>query len=304
MIYTCTLNPSIDYLVGLEDVKFGSLNRANKTAFYAGGKGINVSRVLKSLGETSTALGYIGGFTGAFIQEQLEQAGILQDFIKVNDPTRINIKLKSGVETEINGLGPMISEEQKLELFEKISEISSEDFLVLAGSLPAAISPDFYGEIAKLCYDRKIHFIADTSGEALRSILQYEPFLVKPNEHELGELFNVEISSIEEVVFYGRKLLEKGPINVIVSLGSKGALLINKDVAAYANVPKGELKNSVGAGDSLVAGFVASYKKQSDCFEAFKFGIACGSATAFSQDLCDKDSVQKLLPEIKVKKIG
>ncbi|MFN7249359.1 MAG: 1-phosphofructokinase [Anaerobacillus sp.] len=304
MIYTCTLNPSIDYLVGLEDMKFGSLNRANKTAFYAGGKGINVSRVLKSLGETSTALGYIGGFTGAFIQDQLEQAGILQDFIKVTDPTRINIKLKSGIETEINGIGPMISEEQKYELFEKISALTSEDFLILAGSLPPAVSPEFYGAIAKLCFEKKIRLIADTSGEALEAILQYEPFLVKPNEHELGELFNVEISSIEEVVFYGRKLLEKGPINVIVSLGSKGALLINKDVVAFANVPKGELKNSVGAGDSVVAGFVASYKKQSEYLEAFKYGIACGSATAFSLDLCDKDSVRKLLPEIEVKTIG
>jgi 1-phosphofructokinase len=304
MIYTCTLNPSIDYLVGIEEMKFGSLNRANKTAFYAGGKGINVSRVLKSLGETSTALGYIGGFTGAFIQEQLEQAGILQDFIKVTDPTRINIKLKSGVETEINGIGPMISEEQKYELFEKISVLTSEDFLILAGSLPPAVSPDFYRTIAKLCFEKNIRLIADTSGEALEAILQYEPFLVKPNEHELGELFNVEISSIEEVVFYGRKLLEKGPINVIVSLGSKGALLINKDVVAFANVPKGELKNSVGAGDSVVAGFVASYKKQSDYLEAFKYGIACGSATAFSLDLCDKDSVRKLLPEIEVKTIG
>lgn len=304
MIYTCTLNPSIDYLVEVEDVKLGSLNRANKTAFYAGGKGINVSRVLNSLGETSTALGYIGGFTGAFIQDELKQAGILQDFIKVNDPTRINIKLKSGIETEINGLGTMVSEEQKLELFEKISIITSEDYLILAGSLPPAMSPDFYGAIARLCFEKNIRFIADTSGEALEGILQYEPFLVKPNEHELGELFSVDISSIEEAVFYGRKLLEKGPKNVIVSLGGKGALFINKEVAAYANVPKGELKNSVGAGDSVVAGFIAAYKKQSDYLEAFKFGIACGSATAFSLDLCNKDSVQRLLPEIEVKTIG
>ncbi|MCT8139411.1 1-phosphofructokinase [Anaerobacillus sp. CMMVII] len=300
MIYTCTLNPSIDYLVEVDDVKLGSLNRASKTAYYPGGKGINVSRVLKRLGEESTALGYIGGFTGAFICDVLTQAGISHDFIEVDEPTRINVKLKSGVETEINGLGTLISKEAELQLFEKIANLSNEDFLVLAGSLPPAVSPDFYRSVAKLCFEKNIRFIADTSGEALEGILQYEPFLVKPNEHELGELFEVEITSIEDAIFYGKRLLEKGPKNVIVSLGSKGAILLNDRVVAFANVPKGELRNSVGAGDSLVAGFVAAYETQRDYLEAFKYGIACGSATAFSLDLCEKPTVQKLLPEIKI----
>lgn len=304
MIYTCTLNPSIDYLVRLEEVKLGVLNRASETAFYPGGKGINVSRVLSRLGETSTALGFVGGFTGAFICNELKQAGILLDFVEVDEPTRINIKLKSGNETEINGLGTTITKEKELELFKKISTLSDDDFLILAGSLPPAVSPDFYSSIAKLCSERNIRFIADTSGDALKGILQYKPFLVKPNEHELGELFNVKISTIEEASFYGKKLHEQGPENVIVSLGAKGALFINNNGVVFANVPKGDLKNSVGAGDSLVAGFVASYVKQADFLEAFKFGIACGSATAFSIDLCDKLTVAKLLPEIKVTTLG
>lgn len=300
MIYTCTLNPSIDYLVEVEDVKLGSLNRASKTAYYAGGKGINVTRVLNTLGVKSVALGFIGGFTGAFIRDSLVRDGINQDFIEVIEPTRINIKLKSGKETEINGVGTNVSREKELELLNKISALTSEDFLIVAGSLPPSLTSDFYRSIASLCSEKNIPFVVDTSGEALKGVLEYTPFLVKPNEHELGELFNVEISSVDEALFYGKKLRKKGPQNVIVSLGSKGALLINQNVAAYANVPKGEVKNSVGAGDSLVAGFVASYVKQSDYLEAFKYGIACGSATAFSIDLCKKTSVQKLLPEIKV----
>ncbi|RXI99822.1 1-phosphofructokinase [Anaerobacillus alkaliphilus] len=300
MIYTCTLNPSIDYIVEVEDVKLGSLNRATKTAYYPGGKGINVSRVLSRLGSSSTALGYIGGFTGAFIRDVLAKSGIANDFIEVNEPTRINIKLKTGKETEINGLGASITKEEESKLFEKISALSTEDFLVLAGSLPPNVSADFYSLIAKLCFEKNIPFIVDTSGVALEGILHYEPFLVKPNEHELGELFGVAITSLEEAVNYGKKLHEKGPKNVIVSLGSKGAVLINDRVIAHANVPKGELKNSVGAGDSLVAGFVlASVSKKND-LEALKYGIACGSATAFSLDLCEKLDVEKLLPEIKI----
>ncbi len=300
MIYTCTLNPSIDYLVEVEDLKLGSLNRATKTAYYPGGKGINVSRVLNRLGKPTTALGYLGGFTGAYIRDFLTNSGINHDFLEVNEPTRINVKLKTGIETEINGLGGAISLDQEAQLLDKIKTLTSEDFLILAGSLPPSLSADFYGKIAKLCFEKNIPYIVDTSGAALEEILQYKPFLVKPNEHELGELFGVKLASVEDAVHYGRKLQEKGPKNVIVSLGSKGAILINDRVVAFANVPKGELKNSVGAGDSLVAGFVAATTSQDDILYALKFGIACGSATAFSQDLCEKQAVEKLLPEIKI----
>lgn len=305
MIYTCTLNPSVDYVVEMDNVKIGSLNRADKTAFYPGGKGINVSRVLKRLGHTTTALGFVGGFTGDYIRNSLKEEGILQDFTLVADPTRVNIKLKSSQETEINGQGSEITKQKEAELFEKIASMTDQDFLVLAGSLPPTISPDFYQLIAKECKKNNVRFIVDTSGEALAGILSYRPFLIKPNQDELGELFNVAITTVEEAIKYGQRLLaDDGPENVIISLGGNGALLLNKEITAYANVPKGQLKNSVGAGDSLVAGFIASYVENRDFLKAFKNGIAAGSATAFSNDLCDKSSLEKLLPEIKIQLVN
>lgn len=300
MIYTCTLNPSIDYVIEIDNVEMGDLNRAKRTAFYPGGKGINVSRVLKKLGITSTALGFVGGFTGEFIINELEKEGILQQFTLVEKATRVNVKLKSSVETEINGQGTGISKEKEAELFTKITSLTEQDYLILAGSLPPNISSDFYQKIAEQCKKNKNHFIVDTSGKALAEVLKFQPFLVKPNQNELGELFHVEISTIEDAQKYGQKLLEKGPENVIVSLGANGALFINKEISAYANVPKGILKNSVGAGDSLVAAFIASYVQKEDFIEAFKYGIAAGSATAFSDDLCNKERIEKLLPEIRV----
>ena len=300
MIFTCTLNPSVDYVVEIDNVELGGLNRAKKTAFYPGGKGINVSRVLKKLGITNTALGFVGGFTGDFITNSLKKEGILQDFTLVDEDTRVNVKLKSSVETEVNGQGAVISKEKEQELFEKITTMTAEDYLVLAGSLPPSVSSNFYKKIAAQCKENNVHFVVDTSGKALEEVLPYQPFLIKPNQHELGELFNVDISSVEDAVKYGRKLLEKGPENVIVSLGGDGALLLNKEISAYANVPKGDLKNSVGAGDSLVAGFIASYVENENFLEAFKYGIAAGSATAFSSDLCNKSSLEELLPEIKI----
>lgn len=305
MIYTCTLNPSIDYVVEVDNVEIGSLNRANKTAFYPGGKGINVSRVLKRLGQTSTALGFVGGFTGDFIRDSLKEEEIIQAFTFVDGPTRVNIKLKSSVETEINGQGSEISPQKERELFEKIASLTDQDYLVLAGSLPPTISPNFYQLIAKQCQENNVRFIVDTSGEALAGILDYRPFLIKPNQSELGELFNVAITTVEEAIKYGKKLLEdNGPENVIISLGGNGALLLNKEITAYANVPKGQLKNSVGAGDSLVAGFIASYVENRDFLKAFKNGIAAGSATAFSNDLCEKSNLEKLLPEIIIKNLN
>lgn len=303
MIYTCTLNPSVDYIVKIENVNIGSLNRADNTAFYPGGKGINVSRVLKRLGQETTALGFIGGFTGHFIENSLIEEGVHLDFIEVIEPTRVNVKLKSSVETEINGQGPAVSKENEQELFAKVSSMTDQDYLVLAGSLPPTLSPDYYQLLAKQCKENKTRLIVDTSGDALKDLLTYKPFLVKPNQHELGEFFNVEISSIEEAVEYGRKLLDFGPENVIVSLGGDGALLLNGETTVFANVPKGELKNSVGAGDSLVAGFIAAYVEKGDFLEAFKYGIASGSATAFSNDLCEKSTVESLLKEINIEQL-
>lgn len=300
MIYTCTLNPSIDYVVAVDKMKLGILNRAKNTAYYPGGKGINVSRVLNKLGVSNTALGFVGGFTGDYIIQSLKAEGITEQFTVVDEPTRVNVKIKSRVETELNGQGTVISNDKKKELLEKIGSLQEHDFLILAGSLPPGVTAEFYKTIAMKCREKGVQLVVDTSGEALTGILHYQPFLIKPNQHELGELFNVEIETFDQAVEYGNKLLEMGPENVIVSLGGDGALLINREMTAYANVPKGKLRNSVGAGDSLVAGFIASFSQNGSFLEAFQYGIAAGSATAFSNDLCTKEALEKLLPQINV----
>jgi 1-phosphofructokinase len=304
MIYTCTLNPSIDYVVKVNDFKEGHLNRTDSASVFPGGKGINVSRVLKRLGTESTALGFAGGFTGQFIKEFLSSEGITHDFISVSDQTRINVKLKSAKETEINGQGPGITAEQKLELLGKIGEMQAGDVLVLAGSIPSALDETFYKEIADTCLKNGVNVVIDASGNALRSTFSSKPFLIKPNHHELGELFDTKVSSVQEAVHYGKKLLEEGVQNVIVSMAEKGAIFINQHGAFLANVPSGEVKNSVGAGDSVVAGFIAGYKQHGDFKKAFKQGVATGSATAFSEDLTTKEFASELINEVNVNEIN
>ncbi|MBD7965310.1 1-phosphofructokinase [Fictibacillus norfolkensis] len=303
MIYTCTLNPSIDYVARVEDFKEGHLNRTSDTFVYPGGKGINVSRVLKHLGIDSTALGYTGGFTGAFIKDFLTEEQILHDFINVSEVTRINVKLKSHKETEINGLGPSISIENQQNLLQKIDNMSEGDFLLLAGSIPPSISDDFYAEIAKKCNGQGIHAVIDTAGEALRKTLSFQPFLIKPNHHELGELFQTDVNSKEDAIFYGKKLLEAGVQNVIVSMAGDGAIFLNKDTVLISNVPVGTVKNSVGAGDSVVAGFLSQIIQERDLSTAFQYGVAAGSATAFSEDLCTLEQVEFLRKQIVIEEV-
>ncbi|MBH0166933.1 1-phosphofructokinase [Fictibacillus sp. 7GRE50] len=303
MIYTCTLNPSIDYIARVEDFKEGHLNRTSDTFVYPGGKGINVSRVLKHLGIDSTALGYTGGFTGAFLKDFLTEEQILHDFINVSEVTRINVKLKSHKETEINGLGPSISIEKQHDLLQKIDHMSEGDFLLLAGSIPPSISEDFYAEIAKKCKDLGIHAVIDTAGEALRKTLSFQPFLIKPNHHELGELFQTDVNSKEDAIFYGKKLLEAGVQNVIVSMAGDGAIFLNKDTVLISNVPVGTVKNSVGAGDSVVAGFLSQIIQERDLSTAFQYGVAAGSATAFSEDLCTLEQVESLRKQIVIEEV-
>ncbi|MHC0039693.1 1-phosphofructokinase [Pseudoneobacillus sp. C159] len=303
MIYTCTLNPSIDYLVELEQVNLGTLNRAKQTSFFPGGKGINVSRVLKRLEEASVALGYIGGFTGEFIKNFLAMEGIQQQFIHHVEPTRVNIKLKTKIETEINGTGANISLEQQQALYNQISKLTPSDYLVLAGSLPSSISLDFYKSLAALCEKNGVSLIVDVSGAPLKEALPYKPLLIKPNQHELGELVGATVTTKEEAFYYGRKLLEQGPQNVIVSMGGEGAVFINKELTATATVPKGEIKSTVGAGDSTVAGFLAMLVKGRSYLESFQFGVASGTATAFSTDLCQREDVEKILPQIKIEQV-
>ncbi|MCD7032739.1 1-phosphofructokinase [Metabacillus sp. GX 13764] len=304
MIYTCTLNPSIDYIVKTPELTVGGLNRATQSMFYPGGKGINVSRVLKRLGADSTALGFAGGFTGDFVKSFLADEGIIHDFTLVNEPTRINVKVKANEETEINGHGPDITAFQQEELFRKIAALDKEDVLIIAGSIPSSLPSDFYTLLTKQCNEKDVRVIIDTSGSALRETFPDKPFLIKPNHHELGELFNTVITSAEEAAAYGKKLLDEGVRNVIVSMAGDGAVFVNKEKTLFANVPKGEVKNSVGSGDSLVAGFIGTYLHSQNLEEAFRTGVAAGSATAFSDDLCTRETVENLKQQVTVKNLG
>jgi 1-phosphofructokinase len=304
MIYTCTITPSLDYTTYLPELRLGELNRTSDVFYYPGGKGINVSRVLGRLGTKSIALGYIGGFTGQYITDFLKEEGILTDFIRTEDITRINVKVKAAEESELNGPGPSINELQQQELLEKVQAMTSGDWFVLAGSLTDTIPSSFFEELAAICEKNNVKFVLDTSGSALIDLIHTKPFLVKPNIEELGELFNVEISTKEEAFHYAQKLVGKGIQHVVVSMGGEGALLVTKDLALLAVAPKGLVVNTVGAGDSLVAGFLASFTKNENATEAFRYGVASGSATAFSSDLCEKNDVDQLLKQITIRSLA
>jgi 1-phosphofructokinase len=300
MIYTITFNPAIDYIIQVNDFKPGIINKVESDYKYPGGKGINVSRVLNNLNVKSIALGFLGGFTGAFIKECLMSEGVATDFIDVKGDTRINIKMKSQEETEINGAGPSIEEKDLEKLFGKIESLNSEDFLVLSGNVQKSLPIDIYAQIQRKCTANNVKVVVDTTGEALLCTLKYNPFLIKPNNHELAELFNVEVDTKEEIIHYAKELLKMGAQNVIVSMAAEGALLISKEGVFHASAPKGTVQNSVGAGDSLIGGFLANYSKSCNVIEAFRCGAASGSATAFSLDLCKKEDVEALLEQVKI----
>ncbi|AJE50224.1 MULTISPECIES: 1-phosphofructokinase [Paenibacillus] len=302
MIYTVTLNPSIDYIVEVDDLKLGDLNRMKRDLKLPGGKGINVSRILNQLGADSTAIGFLGGFTGRFIDDTLREESIKTDFVMIEDDTRINIKLKHGDETEINGLGPVIREQEADALVQKLAGLQKNDIVVLSGSIPPSLGGDFYERLIRVCQDTGAEFVIDTTGEALMKALVHKPLLIKPNHHELAELFGVTIHSEEEIVTYGRKLLEAGAKNVLISMAGEGALFITADEVYHANVPAGTVKNSVGAGDSMIAGFVGTLALQGDPIEAFRAGVASGSATAFSDDLATREKIEQLRPQVTISK--
>ncbi|OAZ48192.1 1-phosphofructokinase [Paenibacillus polymyxa] len=302
MIYTVTLNPSIDYIVEVDDLKLGDLNRMKRDLKLPGGKGINVSRILNQLGADSTAIGFLGGFTGRFIDDTLREESIKTDFVMIEDDTRINIKLKHGDETEINGLGPAIREQEADALVHKLAGLQKNDIVVLSGSIPPSLGGDFYERLIRVCQDTGAEFVIDTTGEALMKALVHKPLLIKPNHHELAELFGVTIHSEEEIVTYGRKLLEAGAKNVLISMAGEGALFITADEVYHANVPAGTVKNSVGAGDSMIAGFVGTLALQGDPIEAFRAGVASGSATAFSDDLATREKIEQLRPQVTISK--
>ena len=301
MIYTVTFNPSLDYIVSVDHFKAGQVNRTTDEIIFPGGKGINVSIVLKNLGFESTALGFMAGFTGDEICRLLEEKGITTDFIHVKKGlSRINVKMRSDEESEINGRGPEIMQEDIDKLYRQLDKLKDGDTLVLAGSIPSVMPESMYMDIMKYLKDKKVNIAVDATKDLLVNVLPYPPFLIKPNNHELGEIFGVEITTKDDVVKYAKKLQEKGARNVLISMAGDGAVLVTEDGQEFrAEAPKGDLKNSVGAGDSMVAGFVAGYMTKKDYFEAFKMGVCTGSASAFSEELATKAEVEALLDKSK-----
>ena len=301
MIYTITFNPALDYIVKMDEFNLGNVNRSNNEFIYAGGKGINVSIVLNNLEVKSKALGFIAGFTGDEIERRVREFGCDTDFIKLKEGmSRINVKIKADVESEINGGGPDISSEALEKLYAKLDTLTTGDILVLAGSIPKTMPTDIYERIMERLQEKNVRFIVDTTGESLLKVLKYNPFLIKPNHHELGELFGVKLNSKEEVIEYAKKLKDMGAQNVIISMAGDGAVLIDSNGGVTtSNVPKGIVKNSVGAGDSMVAGFIAGYLNSEKVEDGFKLGVATGSASAFSEGLATKDYVYELLEQVK-----
>ncbi|MEE0755681.1 1-phosphofructokinase [Allofournierella sp.] len=297
MIYTVTFNPALDYVVRLPAFEPGAVNRTESEDIQLGGKGINVSCVLGQLGVQSVALGFVAGFTGAALEEGLARRGVRADFIRLPEGlTRINVKIKASVETEINGQGPAIPAGALEELFRKLERLAAGDVLVLAGSIPASLPSDIYQRILERLAPKGVLCAVDATGELLVKVLPYKPFLIKPNNHELGEIFGRTLSTDEEIVECARLLQQKGARNVLVSMAGDGALLLDEGGNVHRlEAFKGKVKNSVGAGDSMVAGFVAGWLEKGDYAWALRLGSACGSATAFSDTLATRTEIESLL---------
>ena len=296
MIYTVTFNPSLDYIVGTEGFQLGNTNRTVSELMLPGGKGINVSTVLKNLGIESTALGFTAGFTGEEIRRRGGELGFRSEFIDVgNGFSRINVKMKEFDGTEINGQGPVIGEEAVGRLLERLDSLEEGDTLVLAGSIPSSMPDSIYSDILARLEGRGIVFVVDATKDLLLNVLKYRPFLIKPNHHELGEIFGVELENREDVVPYAERLQEQGAQNVLVSMGGKGAVLLDAEGNVHMlPVPKGTLVNAVGSGDSMVAGFLAGWTEKKDYEHAFKMGISAGSASAFSELLATEEEIRRL----------
>ena len=302
MIYTVTLNPSIDYIVRLDQVQVGSVNRMDSDDKFAGGKGINVSRVLKRLDIPNTATGFIGGFTGKFITDTLADEEIETRFVQVAEDTRINVKIKADQETEINGTGPTVELAQLEELKAILSGLTSEDTVVFAGSSAKNLGNVIYKDLIALTRQTGAQVVCDFEGQTLIDSLDYQPLLVKPNNHELGDIFGVKLENLDEIEKYARELLAKGAQNVIISMAGDGALLVTSEGAYFAKPIKGTVKNSVGAGDSMVAGFTGEFVKSKDAVESFKWGVACGTATTFSDDLATAEYIKETYEKVEVEK--
>ncbi|MBJ7540129.1 1-phosphofructokinase [Streptococcus sp. SL1232] len=303
MIYTVTLNPSIDFIVRLDSLALGSVNRMTSDDKFAGGKGINVSRILKRLDIENTATGFIGGFTGRFVKDGLVDEGIATKFVEVSEDIRINVKVKAGEETEINGAGPHISTEKLEELEAILAGLSSEDTVVFAGSAPSSLGNQVYNTLIPIAKKAGAEVVCDFEGQTLLDALNYQPLLVKPNNHELADIFGVELNGLADIEKYAREILAKGAKNVIISMAGDGALLVTPEAAYFAKPIKGTVKNSVGAGDSMVAGFTGEYVKSGDPIEALKWGVACGTATTFSDDLATAEFIKETYQKVEVEKL-
>ncbi len=297
MIYTITLNPSIDYIVRLDKLTTGITNRTTSEEYYYGGKGINVSLVLAELDLDSTAYGFVAGFTGKAIENGIRNDHIITDFIKLKEGiSRINIKIKAGEETEINGQGPHISEEELERLLQKIDRLSNGDTLILAGSIPNTMPDDVYERMMERIKYKDVRIVVDATKQLLVNSLKYKPFLIKPNRQELSEIFNVEVKTEEDIEHYAKELQKMGARNVLISLGGDGAMLIDENGGKHkAGVLKEKVINTVGSGDSMVAGFTAGYVKTGDYAYALKLGSVCGNATAFLPGLATKEKINELL---------
>ena len=296
MIYTITFNPSLDYIVTVPEFKLGAVNRTEKEILFPGGKGINVSIVLKNLGMESTILGFTAGFTGEEIRRRVQELGCKEELITVeNGYSRINLKLRSKEESEINGMGPVIEQEVINQLYRQLEGLRKGDILVLAGSIPSSMPDTMYSDILEFLEGKGIRVVVDATRDLLVNVLKYHPFLIKPNNHELGEIFDVELKTRESVIPYAKKLQEKGARNVLVSMAGEGAVLVAENGEVFMQpAPKGTLVNAVGAGDSMVAGFIAGWMERQSYSHAFRMGVAAGSASAFSHLLATKEEIQTI----------
>ena len=300
MIYTVTFNPSIDYVMFVDDFKIDGLNRAQDTNKFAGGKGINVSRVLKTLGVDSTALGFAGGFPGDFIAQTLKDSDIHTDFVQVDEDTRINVKLKTGQETEVNAQGPNVTDAQFQSLLNQIKETTDNDTVIVAGSVPKSIPSDAYAQIAKITKQTGAQLVVDAEKDLVESVLEYQPLFIKPNKDELEVMFNTSVKSDEDVIKYAKQILDKGAQSVIVSLGGDGAIYVDRQQSIKAVNPKGKVINTVGSGDSTVAGMVAGLVTGLSVQDAFKQAVASGTATAFDADLATKDAIENIKSQVTI----
>lgn len=301
MIYTLTFNPSLDYIVTVPNFTSGVVNRTSEEVIFPGGKGINVSIVLKNLGVENTALGFLAGFTGEELQRLIEKKGIHAEFIKVVEGmTRINVKLRAESETEINGQGPVIGKADIEKLYERLDQLQDGDILVMAGSIPDVMPQTMYMDIMKYLQDKNLRIVVDATRDLLVNVLKYKPFLIKPNTHELEEIFRAKLDKEEDIIECAKDLQRKGARNVLVSMAGDGAILLAEDGSIYRSVaPKGKVVNSVGAGDSMVAGFLAGYLEYGTYERALQMGVCTGSASAFSKELATKEEVLALLSENK-----